>query len=157
MTLEEVWKVLGNGQWESTRTLSWASGLDDARIGRIINFLDRWDFAETRNAPDLQVRQKPGATSPVEVISQLRAIANQSQLHRRLKLAERVACRECGERKFNFLGNNQVECVRCHEKQWYSIELNENVRGLGKAETERHPRSLMKRLLVRIGFPQEAC
>ncbi|MGA2784402.1 MAG: hypothetical protein ABSF09_06865 [Candidatus Bathyarchaeia archaeon] len=124
MTLEGVWEVLRNGQWESKRTLSWASGMDDTRLGRIIDFLERWHFTETRNAPDLQVRRKPGAISPVEVITLLRSIAKQSPwIRRRLRLAERVACRACGGRNFNFLGNNQVECPRCHEKQWYTIEI----------------------------------
>ncbi|HKM50867.1 MAG TPA: hypothetical protein VJZ75_06785 [Candidatus Bathyarchaeia archaeon] len=63
--------------------------------------------------------------SPVKVITLLRSIANQSPFKpSQLWLAERVACRECGGRNFNHLGENQVECTRCLEKQWYTIEIN---------------------------------
>jgi hypothetical protein len=124
MTLEGVWKVLRDGRWESKRTLSSASGVDDARLGRIMNFLERWQFTETRNAPDLQIRRIPGMNSPVKVITLLRSLANQSPIKPgRFRLAERVNCRACGARNFNHLGENEVECTRCHEKQWYTIEI----------------------------------
>jgi hypothetical protein len=138
LTLEEVWKVLGKGRWESKRTLSWASGLDGPTLDRIINFLDRWDFVETRNTSDLQVRRKPCTTSPVEVIKVLRrVVASQSRLRR--QLAERVACQACGGRNFRNVGDNRVECDRCHEEQWYSIELYEDMRELKATQPEEHP------------------
>jgi hypothetical protein len=124
MTLERVWEVLRDGRWESKRTLSSASGVDDARLDRIINFLERWHFTETRKAPDLQVRRIPGMNSPVKVITLLRSLANQSPFKPgRFRLAERVNCRACGARNFNHLDENEVECTRCHEKQWYTIEI----------------------------------
>lgn len=124
MILEGVWEVLRDEQWESERQLREASGVDDLKLRRIICFLERWDFAEIRMAPDLQVRCKPGVVSPVAVIRMLRSMIYESSLPGWLRLAERVACRACGERKFNFLGGNQVECTRCHDQQWYAIEVN---------------------------------
>jgi hypothetical protein len=29
----------------------------------------------------------------------------------------------CGGRGFRVVGENEVECTKCHEHQWYAIEI----------------------------------
>ncbi len=129
MFLEAVWSVLPEGKWESAKALEEASGLDEGTLKRIVDFLVRWDFVESRQFPELQVRRKAGTISPVEVVSLLRSVATgQPGLlipTGGVRLAERVACRACGGRTLSFLGENEVECAGCHEKQWYALEITD--------------------------------
>jgi hypothetical protein len=128
MFLEAVWSALPEGKWESAKALGETSGLDEGTLKRIVDFLVRWDFVESRHFPELQVKRKVGRISPVEVVSLLRSVtSSQPGLlipSGRVRLAERVACRACGGRTLSFLGENEVECVRCHEKQWYALEIS---------------------------------
>jgi len=122
MTLQAVWQALRDGGWASKQSLREASGVDDITINQIISFLDRWDFIDILQSPELLIRRKPGAISPQETFALLTEMATTSQLTKRPKLAERVACRLCNGRKLSFVGKNEVECNQCHEKQWYAIE-----------------------------------
>jgi len=156
MTLEGVWEVLENGRWESKQALREASGVDDNTLSRIINFLDRWDFVEIQRTPDLLVRRRPGAISPVETFNLLRSInGGLSVPSRHRRLAERVACRVCGGRNLTLVNANEVECVRCHEKQWFALEIGEPLTDRESAQVPERP-GLLRRIFVRLGFPQEA-
>jgi hypothetical protein len=127
MTLEIVWRVLEDGEWGSRQTLREASGLDYAILDRMIQFLQRWKFVDTQRSPEVLVRRKAGAISPVETIKALRTITRSSPVPiGRRRLAQRVACRICGGRDFNFTGRNQVECVQCHETEWFTIESHKS-------------------------------
>ena len=126
MYLEAVWSALPEDGWESAEALQEMASVDESTLQLEIDFLVRWGFAETRRLPELQVRRKPGVAFPVNVIRLLRLIsAPKSSIHRKPWLAERIACRVCGKRNFNFLGENQVECVGCSERQWFTIEISE--------------------------------
>jgi ribosomal protein S27E len=155
MVLERVWDILRNDLWENDRQLMKASGLDDATLGRVINFLDRWGFVETRRTPNLLVRRKPGVISPVETINLLRSIKNNMVASTRDRVAERVACRVCGCRDLSIVGINEVECTRCHEKQWRTIERMQASIVLEENDPRKSP-CLFKRFLVRVGLPQTA-
>jgi hypothetical protein len=125
MILERVWEVLENGEWESRQALREASGVEYHILDRIINFLVRWNFVDIERVPELLVRRKAGMISPVEAFNVLRVTAVSSPVPSgRHRLAERVACRICGARSFNFTSRNQVECIQCHEKQWFTLETN---------------------------------
>jgi hypothetical protein len=124
--LEVVWSALCKNEWLSSSELKAASGADDKTLTRIVDFLVRWNFAEVRRSPSLHVRRKSGAISPTEVVGLLRTINETSQaipvdLKRAFRFAERVACRICGGRGLSLIGENEVECVKCHERQWYAI------------------------------------
>jgi hypothetical protein len=156
MPLEAVWQILENGKWESKQALREASGVDDDTLSRIINFLNRWNFVDIQRSPELLVRRRPEAISPVETFDLLRAITDSSSIPTtRPRLAERVACRVCNGRDLKFVGINEVECTGCHEKQWYAIEPRE---ALTDHETAQSPTrlGLLERVLVRLGFPQPA-
>lgn len=156
MTLEGVWEVLENGRWESKEALGEASGVDENTLIRIINFLDRWDFVEIQRTPELLVRRRPGALSPVETFNLVRAVNGRLSVpSRHRRLAERVACCVCGERNLSQVSGNEVECSRCHEKQWFALEIGEP---LAKCESAQAPErlGLLSRIFVRFGFPQEA-
>ena len=122
MTLQAVWLALRDEGWVSKQSLREASGLDDNTLNRIINFLDRWDFVEVQRSPELLIRRKSGGISPQETFDLLIGMATASPLTMRPKLAERVACRLCNGRELRFVGENEVVCNHCHEKQWYAIE-----------------------------------
>jgi hypothetical protein len=161
MTLEAVWQILAKGRWESNQALEKASGVDDDTLTRIINFLDRWKFVDIRQSPELMVKRKAYALSPVETFDLLRAIANRSSPPiptTRPKIAERVACRACNGRALSFVGLNEVECNQCHEKQWHAIEAKEDGETLTDREGTRSPAplGLQDRILVRLGHPQKA-
>lgn len=124
--LETVWSALPEDGWESAEALQEMAGMDDSTLQLGIDFLVRWGFAEMRWLPELQVRRKPGVVFPVNVIRLLRLMsAPESSIRRKPWLAERIACRVCGKRNFNFLGENQVECRGCSERQWFTIEISE--------------------------------
>lgn len=161
MFLEVVWSALPEGRWESAKALEEASGLDEGTLKRVVDFLVRWDFAEAKRFPELQVRRKTGVISPVEVVSLLRSVSkntNQPELlvpTGRVRLAERVACRACGSRSFSFVGENEVECTKCHERQWFAIETAEKNAASKQVRSEARP-NMVERLLVRLGIPQSA-
>jgi hypothetical protein len=156
MSLEIVWSALSEARWESAETLRDILGVDEATLERVLVFLVRWDFAETRMSPDLQVRRKAGVISPVDVISLLRSASTQTiAMPGRWKLAERVACRKCGGRNFKYVGENQVECTKCHEEQWYAIEVGKGERWLEEERSEQQP-TLLRRIFIMMGLPQVA-
>lgn len=130
MFLEVVWSALSERLWSSTAELKAASGADESTLKRIIDFLVRWDFAETRRLPDLHVRRRPGAISPADVATLLHA-TNETPLviptKRGFRIAERVACRACGWRSLTLVGGNEVECTKCSERQWYTIEAERRI------------------------------
>lgn len=148
MTLESVWQSLESGKWKSEAALRETCGADDDTLTRIINFLTRWEFVEIQPSPELLVRRKPGSVSPVETFEILRRLADESPTPtKRPKIAERMACRACGSRELGFVGVNEVECNRCHEKQWYAVVLEE------KTRSHARPRFL-DRVLIGFGFQQ---
>jgi len=123
VALTSVWHGLKCGKWISRVALKEASGTDDDSLTCIINFLTRWEFVDVKPFPELLVRRKPGSFSPMEIYGVLRRLADQSAPSTsRSRIAERVACRACNSRELNFVGPNEVECTRCHEKQWYAID-----------------------------------
>jgi len=123
-----VWSALCENEWLSSRELKAASGADDKALASILDFLVRWNFAEVRRSPGLHVRRRSGAISPTEVVGLLRTINETSQIEitkrkRPFRFAERVACRTCGNACLRPVGENEVECARCHERQWYTIVI----------------------------------
>ena len=135
MLLEHVWAALEQGEWKSETRLRDVSGVDADSLTLIIEFLARWDFIETRRSPDLLVRRKPSAISPMETFEQLHSIATQkpaglrfSSEHR--ELAEPAYFRTCAERSFRSVGEESRHALqdlvgsvwRCmNEGEYYSI------------------------------------
>ena len=148
VAIERVWRNLESGKWKSKAALREACGADDDTVTRIINFLTRWEFVDTKRSPELLVRRKPGALSPVETFEVLSRLSDGSPTQTaRPRIAERVSCGACGSRDLGFVGVNEVECNRCHEKQWYAIVLEE------KTRSHAGP-SFLDRVLIRFGFAQ---
>ncbi len=155
MFLETVWAALPEERWETAEALERTSGVDEDTLKRVVNFLVRWDFVETRRFPDLRIRRKAGALSPVEVVGLLGAVTStkpiQLEQNGRARLAERVACIACGNRNLIFLTENEVECTKCHEKQWFAIE--KPVKDSNSINVPFGTRPYVpKRLQVRMGF-----
>lgn len=156
--LEVVWSALSERRWQSPDELKAALGVDESTLMRIVDFLVRWGFAEVRRFPSLDVRRKSGAASPTDVVDLLRAVKESPQAatisKRGFRLAERVACRACGGRSLREIGENEVECTTCHERQWFAVEF-----GKERAEVSGAPRarrsSLLERLLARVAFSEE--
>ncbi len=126
MFLETVWSRLEEERWTSAQELKESSGLDETTLIRAIDFLVRWNFAEKRHRNVLEVRRMAGAMSPVHVLGLLESVSmgrSGSQVVRKGRLAERVSCRICGERSLTPIGQNMVECRRCHERQWCTIDV----------------------------------
>jgi len=121
MTLEVVWQLLETGRWASRQALKEATGVDDDTLNRIINFLSRWSFIDVRRTPEVLVRRRSGAISPVATFALLKSLSGNQTINRP-KLAERVSCRICNGRKLSFIGENEVQCDQCKETQWYIIE-----------------------------------
>lgn len=146
MFLEAVWSALSEDHWLAASELKATSGADENTLMRVVDFLVRWNFAEIRKEPSLQVKRKPGAISPTDVVQVLRAAQETPQLKAApsggFRFAERVACRICGGRRLRATSQNEVECIKCHERQWYAIDIN---RGNGGYEQE----GMLRRLLVR--------
>ena len=158
LTLEGVWEVLENGQWESKTELGAASGVDDNALNSMINFLDRWNFIEVRREPELQVRRRPSALSPLEVIQILHSIANQPTATPRIgqTIAERVACCSCGGRQLELTGGNEVKCTKCHEKQWYKLEHRNTPLNASQHNELPTKSGRLQRMLVRLDRPRNA-
>lgn len=146
--LEVVWSKLSERRWRPLKELEASTGADSGKLLRIIDFLVCWEFAEVRHSPAPQIRRKPGVLPPVDLIEIL-DVGTDGVLtvrKRSLSLAERVACRICGFEELRRVGVNEVECVKCHERQWYSIEISDHF-------YEERPNSIQK-TLARLGFPQ---
>jgi hypothetical protein len=137
MFLETVWSAIPELEWETPEALKKTSGLDEGTLRRTVDFLVRWEFVEVRQYPGLQIRRKPGAVSPVEIVNVLRSIgdAESSTPSGRVRIATRVACRACGHRKLTLSGHNEVECATCHEKQWFALEVDKANMRLEETET----------------------
>ncbi len=157
MFLEAVWSAIPELEWETPETLKKTSGLDEGTLRRTVDFLVRWEFVEVRQYPGLQIRRKPGAVSPVEIVSLLRSIGDEESPtpSGRVRIATRVACRTCGHRKLTLSGHNEVECATCHEKQWFALEIDKANMKLEETETPIRL-GILRRMLVRLGFPQPA-
>lgn len=156
--LEVVWSALSERRWQSPEELKAASGVDESTLMRIVDFLVRWGFAEVRRFPSLHVRRKSGVVSPTEVVGVLLAVKETPQLttipNRGFRLAERVACGACGGRSLRAIGENEVECTRCYERQWFAIEVGRE-RGRVSGARGAGWSGLLERLLVRLGFSEE--
>lgn len=157
MFLETVWSAIPELEWETPEALKETSGLDEGTLRQTVDFLVRWEFVEVRQSPGLQIRRKPGALSPVEIVSALRSIGDPKSRTSsgRFRIATRVACRACGQRNLTLSGQNEVECATCHEKQWFALEIDKATMRLEETETPIGP-GLIRRMLVRLGFPQPA-
>lgn len=155
VTLENVWEALKGGQWESKTNLGEISGVDQDTLTRMIYFLDRWDFVDVRRGPELLVRRKTTAISPIETFQLLRSVTKQPAISRKpTRIAQRVACRKCGGRQLTITGQNEVECVTCHESQWYTLEGSSSfVNRDQECNLPTKPTGL-QRMLIRLGFPQ---
>jgi hypothetical protein len=156
--LEVVWSSLSERRWRPFRELEKSVSPDAVRLMHIIDFLVFWEFAEARYSPALEVRRKPGALPPVDVV-ELLGVSKDGALTARkrgFRLAERVACRLCGWKTLQRVGLNEVECVRCHERQWYTIEVRGLTYGDSSIPVEAYPRGRLRETLVRLGFPQFA-
>jgi hypothetical protein len=158
MPMENVWSTLSEKRWQSANALKTESGLDEDTLMRVLNFLVRWDFAEIRRTPNLHVKRKPGAYSPIELVNVLRAVneapVQTTTLKRRFRIAERVACRSCGGKNLRRVGANELECAKCSERQWYTIEARGSFWEVESTASEGP--SARKRLLVQLGRPQFA-
>ena len=148
--LEVIWSKLSEHRWRPIKELGASTGADLSKLTQVIDFLVCWEFAEIRHAEAPEVRRKPGTLPPVDMVEIL-DIGLDGALtarQRSLRLAERIACHICGWKQLRRTGLNEVECVKCHERQWYSIEVSEHY-------CEKPPSSIQK-TLARLGFPQFA-
>lgn len=148
--LEIVWSSLSEHRWRPLKELEASTGADSGKLMRIIDFLVCWEFAEMRHPQAPEVRRRRGTLPPVDVVEILGVGLDGALTARKrcLRLAERLICRVCGSRNLRRVGVNEVECARCQERQWYSIEVGEHV-------YEKRPNGLQK-TLARLGFPQFA-
>ena len=148
--LEVVWSRLPERRWRPLKELEESTGADLGKLMRIIDFLVCWEFAELRHSPDPQVRRRPGVLPPIDVVEIIDVGLDGALTvwKRSDRVAERVACRVCGWKRLRRIGVNEVECVKCHERQWYSIEIREH------RYDERL--SSIQKTMVKLGFPQFA-
>ena len=159
VVLDAIWSALPEGRWISRKALKEATATDEDTLTRVIHFLTRWNFIESRTSPELQLRRKEGAIDPLKTVDLLQEVTRAKGpssilTSGRRRVAERLACRICGGKSLSYAGGNMVECNRCHERQWYAIDvgqssLNSDVDSGGKP-------SLLARILVRLGRPQPA-
>jgi len=124
MLIEGVWSSLSES-WQFIEDLRTQSGLDEESFRKVCNFLGKWGYIEYRGLPKLSVRRRPGVMSPILTVQLLRSLTK-SQPERKAKtkcvLAERISCRTCGSKNLRMINQNQVECSKCSERQWYAIE-----------------------------------
>lgn len=68
-------------------------------------------------------------------------------------LALRVACSRCGGHQLTRVQQNLVECSDCHTKQWSILNLQRQ-----EEDSSWQPDSpgIIKRFMIRLGFPQRA-
>ena len=126
MALDSVWEALKDGRWESKTELGAASGVDEDALTRIINFLHSWNLVDVQGTREVLVRRKLNAISPIVTFQFLRSIEERTDQRVRL-IAERVAYRSCGARQLTLIGQNEVECCACGEKQWKAMALPESL------------------------------
>lgn len=131
MVLDAIWSVLPEGRWISRKALKEAAGTDEDTLTRVINFLTRWDFIESRTSPELQLRRKEEAIDPLKTANLLQEVTAKGTssivTSGRRPVAERLACRICGGKSLSYAGGNMVECNRCHERQWYAIDVGNSL------------------------------
>ena len=123
--LEAVWSALDTYEWKPLGALKKVSGADEGLLIRLVDFLKRWDFIETRRTPELRIRRRANAIPPLAGLEILRTAATdkaQRALSNQRRLAERVMCRRCGSKSFLHVAKNEVECAECHERQWFAID-----------------------------------
>ena len=125
MLIESLWSSLTE-TWQSIDALRTQSNLDEETFGKVFKFLGKWGFIEIRGLPKLSVRRRPGVISPLLTVQLLRSVTNQPTTKPEADrvIAERISCRNCGSKILRFIDRNQVECSRCSEHQWYTIELD---------------------------------
>jgi hypothetical protein len=123
--IEGLWSSLTES-WQFIDDLKTQSRLDEETFRKVFNFLGKWGFIEIRGLPRLSVRRRPGTISPILTVQLLRTLTNQPEPSRKTNhvVAQRISCRSCGSKNLRLLDQNQVECTRCSEKQWYAIETS---------------------------------
>jgi len=157
LTLESVWETLREDEWESETELKIAAGLDDDALAQVIKFLDHWRFVETKRTPELFVRRKSGVISPIETFQILSSITPETPVPSEHNIiAERVACCNCGGLQFTSVGNNELECVTCHEKQWRTLQGRGQLDSEPATAVSNATPTILKRALIRLGHPQKA-
>jgi hypothetical protein len=106
---------------------------------------------DVENWPELRVRRKSNTISPMETFQLFRQLV---PLNSKRMVAERIACRSCAGPNLKFVQRNEVECLRCHKKQWYAMgsERHVNADHAG-IYPELHR---LGRMLIRVGRPQKA-
>ncbi|HXX73172.1 MAG TPA: hypothetical protein VEI80_05700 [Candidatus Acidoferrales bacterium] len=156
LRLDALWSALPEGRWVSKEALKEAAGADDVTLARVINFLTCWDFIELRTTPELQFRRKEGTVDPLEAVERLRELNTNRQkpilASGRRRVAERFACRLCGSKNLKYVGENMTECHRCHERQWYAIDIAQT--SFPSTLHSATKPSLGARILIRLGRSQ---
>ena len=154
MLLETVWSAIPELEWETPEALEKTSGLDEGTLKRAVEFLVRWEFVEVRQYPNLQLRRKPGAISPVEIASVLRSVSETETATPtgRVRVATRIACRTCGRRTLSLSGPNEVQCANCHEKQWHAIEIDKKTMKLGDTKPQKR-HGILEQVAIRLRLP----
>ena len=150
MFLEAVWSAIPELEWQTPEGLGKTSGLDPGTLKQAVEFLVRWEFVEVKLDPELQVRRKAGAVSPVEIASLLRSVSEtETATPSSRVLAIRIACRACAGRTFSLIGPNEVQCANCHEKQWHTIEIDEGTLKLEDTRLQKRP-GILEQVSVRL-------
>lgn len=149
MLLETVWSAIPELEWQTPEGLEKTSGLDEGTLKRAVDFLVRWEFVEVKTYPELQVRRKPGAVSPIEIANLLRSVSETETATQngRVRVATRVACRTCASRTLSLSGPNEVQCANCHEKQWHAIEIDKRTM---KLEETKKRQGILEQVSVRL-------
>jgi len=124
MLIESLWSSLTD-TWQFIDDLRTKSDLDEETFRKVFNFLGKWGFIEIRGLPKVCVRRRPGVISPLLTVQLLRTLTNQPEPKPKTNhvIAERISCRNCGSKNLRLIHQNQVECTKCSEKQWYAIEI----------------------------------
>lgn len=127
--LDVIWSALPERKWISREALKEAAGTDEDTLTRIINFLTRWDFIESRasDSAEHQLRRREGAIDLLKAANLLQQVTAKGPsriVTGSRRVVERLACRICGGKSLSYAGGNMVECSRCHEQQWYAIDVS---------------------------------